>query len=161
MAGATPKGYPYVEPADFPFEYPAMSQQQAQHLESTMWAEAAWTPADSWADQGGAYTGLHVSRSGSVVNISGNLKRTADLVMPAAGTAYTVGQLPAGTAPSGFFPPYARYGSGWLILASTLGAPTPCRVAVLATGAISFAAPVAGTITPAGVLSLFITYRGA
>ena len=73
----TANGWPYVEPADKPLEYPALSQQLATKLDPytpLLPALTTLTPASGWMDIGGGYGGLFVTKQGRIVVIDAVFK---------------------------------------------------------------------------------------
>lgn len=139
----TPNGWPYVLPADHPLEFPAISQQLANLLESRFAAGAtlgALTPVSGWKDYGSSYGGLYVTKVGRIVTVDAMLTLTANL-------GVTAGQdVPIATLPGWAYPLRSYLGPGVFADASGV-APIFCRLTVQSNGVVSFVPSVAKTMT--------------
>lgn len=61
--------------------------------------ENVWTPGSGWQDYGGAFGGMHCTRVGKIVTVSGLIKRSSTDLTVNSGTSTTVGTLPTGYRP--------------------------------------------------------------
>lgn len=156
MSGVTAGGWPYVTPEDHPLEFPALSQQLANKLESSGATAAlgALTPSAGWADFGGIYAGLFVTKNGRQVIVDAMLKPTSDIAMTAGGT-YNVA-----TVPAAYWPARSVYAPAAYRLSGTV--PVAGVIQVTPSGTVSFNPSAAGTITAAaGYVAIALPYRSA
>jgi len=155
--GTTANGLPYPEGADPP-DVPTDIRELAVAVDAALATRAVWTPAAGWVDYGGSFGGLHVTRTGGIVNVSGMVKPTADLPVT-VNTNYVIGTIPASTAPYLLTPAASRIVATYVIIG---GATAVARLQITAAGQISFYAPSTGTIAASGsYIGVHATYRGA
>lgn len=88
----TPNGWPYVAPTDHPLEYPAVSQQLANLLNSRVLdSDMAWTqPAsllNGWQNYSGSFFPFRYRKTAGLVTVAGSIK---------SGSIGAVFQLPVG-----------------------------------------------------------------
>lgn len=149
----TAAGWPYVEPADHPLEYPTVSQQLATKLES----DASMTlglivPLAPWAD---ALTGMYATRVGKLVVVEAALKHTSGVTL-GAGVFVNVGTLPVG------FRPTMNRGQGGVSIYTGSAFAQNGTVEFQSNGNIRIAAIVATTLAAnTGTVSFLASFRGA
>lgn len=112
-----------------------------------------WSPAANWADYGGSYTGLLVTRSGPLVCVQGLVKRTTSSLTATGSTAYQIG-----TVPVGFRPTTAMVAPGVIYSGSAFA---NGEVEIFASGVVNFYCYATTTIAVGGFVSVLFTYRGA
>ena len=151
----TANGWPYVEPADKPLEYPALSQQLATKLDPytpLLPALTTLTPASGWMDMGGGYGGLFVTKQGRIVVIDAVFKPTSDKAVTAGGS------YPLATGA----PPAAHSIIFGGIYTAGAAIPLLARFEVDAAGAVLFRPGTAGTIaTASNFVAVSVSYRAA
>ena len=100
---------------------------------------ANWTPAAGWQDAAAPHTGLHATRTGRNVTLTGRPTPTATVPIT-AGTPFTIG-----TAPVGFRPPNTVTGVALVYSsANSYAAPYLAAVEIAADGVVKVT-PGAGT----------------
>jgi len=93
----TASGWPFVQPADHPVEFPASSQTLANLLESRVQSAAvAWTTVAPWQVFSGS--ALQITQIGKLVTLTGLVSPTSSQTL-AAGAAVNIGSIPTAQRP--------------------------------------------------------------
>jgi hypothetical protein len=136
-----------------PLDSPPLTAWQAAVRDALTPILGVLTPRAGWADYGGTYAGLMVTKQRQLVTINAALKPTADTPVSTA-TGINVADLPS------TFLPAAYVSSAGTINLVAGGVTSGCRIVVTTAGVLTIVPGVSGTITAAGgIIAVSITYR--